>query len=490
LIVQGGPITPIDPTTASAQLLAMGFHDPLPLPIQELLDPWSVLVLIPPETPLGQAGIRLNYNGQSSTTASVNVVATNFGLYSAGSGGTALAQNIANGGWQLNNLTHPAHPHDYVTLWGSGLGSAAMDQINVLLGGHPFPIVYAGPSGEFAGLDQINFEVPDDPAIPQGCYVAVNIEIGNTISNLATLSLSRSDGPCQHPFRLTPDQLAKLDSGGRVYVGQIDLYSTIGPPPGPSLSPENGYVRMDFADAQFLSYDAGGLSVISPPLFADDYLVGCMLTGGASARFLALLNPLNVGDQVSVQGPSGKQLTLLPQGAGPPSRYSGSEPTGQAVMSPDLLSAPFFSAGEWQVGASGNSDVEPFTSVLTVPNPIQITNYGQITVVDHTKDLTIVWDPTTYSGADFVAVQLYGQAPAQWFAPSSAVSCRVPATAGTLTISAAMLASFQPATGSLSLALGRKPGTATLFTIDLEDGTPIPAVFQYHSAEWIFLQFH
>jgi uncharacterized protein (TIGR03437 family) len=306
LIIQGGPITPIDPATVSAQLLPMGLQDPLALSILEVTDATSALVLIPSTTPVGPASVTLNYNSQTATQI-VNIVATSFGLYSAG-GEAALAQNITSNGIQLNNLTHPAHPHDFVTLWGTGLGPATADQVTILLGGHPFPVSYAGPSGDSAGLDQINFQVPDDPSIPQGCYVGVNIQVGNSTSNLATLSLSHDDGPCAHPFGLTADELAQLDAGGQVYVGQIDLYSTIGGPPSSLFSP--AYVRMESANAQFLTYGASALSIISQPLFADDYLAGCALTSGLGLfAFLADISALNVGDRVSVQGQAAKNST-------------------------------------------------------------------------------------------------------------------------------------------------------------------------------------
>jgi uncharacterized protein (TIGR03437 family) len=298
LIFPGGPVTPIDPATVSAQLVHTGFHDPLPLPILGVPDPLSALVLIPRDAALGPATITLSYNGQNSAPQTVNIVATRFGLYSASYAGPALAQNITGSGIQLNNLTHPAHPQDYITLWGTGLGPTTADQVTVLLGGRPFPVSYAGPSGNFAGLDQINFQVPDDPAIPQGCYVAVNIKIGDSISNLATLSLARGTGPCRHPLGLTADQLAQLDAGGRAYVGRVNLYSTIGPTQSPLLIPDNGYVRADFADSEFLSYDASGVSVISGPLFANDYLEGCTAAGGVSARFIDVTDALNIGDQL------------------------------------------------------------------------------------------------------------------------------------------------------------------------------------------------
>jgi uncharacterized protein (TIGR03437 family) len=128
LIYQGGPITPIDPATVSAQLLPMGFQDPLPLSVLKVLDATSVLALIPRDTPLRPASIRLSYNGQNSAAQNVNIVATSFGLYSVALGEAALAQNIKSNGLQLNNLTHPAHPQDFVTLWGTGLGPASGDK--------------------------------------------------------------------------------------------------------------------------------------------------------------------------------------------------------------------------------------------------------------------------------------------------------------------------------------------------------------------------
>ena len=199
--------------------------------------------------------------------------------------------------------------------------------------------------------------------------------------------------------------------------------------------------------------------------------------------FLADINALSVGDQVSVQGPAGQELSLLPQGLGPSTLYSGAEPVGPAVTSPDQLPAPFFSVGQWQASAPGNSKVQPFTAMLSIPNPIQITNYGQVTMVDHTQDLTIAWDPTTYSGADFVTVQLYPQVPFQWFT-ATAVLCRVPASAGQAIIPAPLLAFYQPsASATLSLSISRKPGTAALFTVGLNDGTSIPSVFRYGPAQ-------
>jgi hypothetical protein len=273
-----------------------------------------------------------------------------------------------------------------------------------------------------------------------------------------------------------------------VYVGHINLYSTIGAAAATPYSFANGYVRTESASAQFLSYDASGLAAISGLLFADDYLAGCTLNSGLSARLVAVNNALNVGDQVLLQGPGGQQLSLLPQNPGPPN-YSGAVPAGPAANSPDLLPQPYFSSGQWQASASGSSVVEPFAAMVMIPDPIQITNYTQVRMVDHTKDLTIRWDPATYSTADIADVQLFNRTPAEWFNTSNTLFCQVPATAGIVTIPAAMLASFEPASGSLSVMITRRPDVAAMFTVGLNEGTSIPAVFQYYSTESVFVQF-
>jgi hypothetical protein len=273
-----------------------------------------------------------------------------------------------------------------------------------------------------------------------------------------------------------------------VYVGQIDLYSTIGPPGSSLFSP--AYVRAESAGAHFPSYDASGFSAISSPLFAEDYLTGCTSSGVASARLLAPRGSLNVGEQVYIQGPSGQQLSLLSQGSNAISGYSGAEPAGPAAARPDQLPAPFFSPGEWQASAPGSGGVHPFSAMLSIPEPIQVTNYDQVKMADHTRDLTIAWDPTTYSTADFVTVELFGQGPSKGYVASSTVFCRVSATTGQATIPAAMLTSFPPpGAASLFVSVGRNVGAAGSFTIGLADGSSISGTFQYYSAEAILVQF-
>lgn len=47
----------------------------------------------------------------------------------------------------------------YLTLFGTGLQAAGMANVKVTVGGVNAPVVYAGPQGNFAGLDQVNVQL-------------------------------------------------------------------------------------------------------------------------------------------------------------------------------------------------------------------------------------------------------------------------------------------------------------------------------------------
>ena len=159
----------------------------------------GVLVLVPSDTPLGNVDVKVAYQFQGfnlTAAANFNCVHSLFGVFTLGFGyGPALARQGSEE--QVNNLLHPVHPGDIVALWGTGMGDATPDQVRVLLGGHAAPVLYAGPAPGFPGVDQVNFQVPDDPAIPDGCSVALEVDVAAEYrSNLSRLSKSSAPG-CQ-----------------------------------------------------------------------------------------------------------------------------------------------------------------------------------------------------------------------------------------------------------------------------------------------------
>jgi uncharacterized protein (TIGR03437 family) len=87
----------------------------------------------------------------------------------------------------------PAHPGELVALYGTGLGLTerrgnldwAVIQPTVTVNGTPARVLYAGRSPQYAGLDQINIELPQSA---RGT-VQIQIQAGRHTSNSVTLSV-------------------------------------------------------------------------------------------------------------------------------------------------------------------------------------------------------------------------------------------------------------------------------------------------------------
>jgi uncharacterized protein (TIGR03437 family) len=58
----------------------------------------------------------------------------------------------------INLSAHPAPA--VLVLYGTGLGQTAQPQVIAWIGDLEAALAYAGPQGEFPGLDQFNIEIP------------------------------------------------------------------------------------------------------------------------------------------------------------------------------------------------------------------------------------------------------------------------------------------------------------------------------------------
>src|SRR5262249_24687570 len=75
--------------------------------------------------------------------------------------------------------------------------------------------------------DEIQFTVPDDPGVGEGCYVPISIKVAGVASNLVTLPKADSADLCVHPLGLSADALRKLDNGDRLFAGIFNLNTSI-----------------------------------------------------------------------------------------------------------------------------------------------------------------------------------------------------------------------------------------------------------------------
>lgn len=97
-----------------------------------------------------------------------------------GSGAGAAAALDAESFALIANETPIANGR-YTALYVTGIGDA---QVEVLLGGRPQTVLYAGPAPGFPGLQQINFRVQADPGL-----LELRVRAGGRISNTATLAV-------------------------------------------------------------------------------------------------------------------------------------------------------------------------------------------------------------------------------------------------------------------------------------------------------------
>lgn len=467
-LVPSGTVVPIDPRSVTIEIQPAGSAT-----VVEPSDPLGVIALLSSDTPPGPAMLSMNFNGQTSAPASIEIVPTSFGLFTRGNGiGPVLASN---------SLTRPAQPGDVVTLWGTGLGSATQDQVSVMLGGHPFPVEYAGPAPGLPGTDQINFQIPNDPTIPYGCYVAIAIRAQDVTSNTGTISTGLDSNPCHSVLGFTPDQLAQLDAGQNVTLGQVDLYDMVGPPAPQQWFYSNGFTRMESADASFLNVNAVTVAVLAQPLQAADSYYGCYASSVAGASLIAISGAVDAGNNL-VLSSSDQTLDLPRQNPEfPGGFYSVQLPASSAVDSPDAVPAPFFSAGVWQVSSAGSATLQPFTGSLTVARPPRIADPSSLATIDHTQDLTVRWNGSDYTDDLTAVLQL---------AASSVVICRAPASAGQITIPAGLMQNLaqSAANNGLELLLMPRPDRVATFQASLRNGGTVPVLFRSYPSEVIPIQ--
>ena len=143
-----------------------------------LASPGQVNFLLPAATPAGRAQITVTSASGAVATGSVDVAAVTPSIFSLG--GTtvaaAVAVRVAPGGaqspvavFQCAGTTCTAAPIDlgsagdsvFLTLFGTGLRkNSGLGNVRATIGGADAPVAFAGAQGEFAGLDQVNVQIP------------------------------------------------------------------------------------------------------------------------------------------------------------------------------------------------------------------------------------------------------------------------------------------------------------------------------------------
>ncbi len=487
-----GALPTIDPSTVSVSLQPLNSYSVVNLSVVSVGQPFGpVVALVPANTPLGGAMVTLSMNGTVYPSSLVEIAASNFGLFTNGVNGMGPARALsvaANGAAVTNQLTHPALTHQYVTLWGTGLGNATRDQVRVLLGGKQQTVLYAGAAPGEPGVDQINFFVSADPTIPNGCYVALQVQAAGTLSNATSISKAAAAGACENPLGLTAAEMATLDAGGAVNFAALDVSATITPAQRATAAAPGGFARNE--NASFVpatGLNAASVAAFTEPLVADDVLFGCEFQASQAAgtpAFIRSTGGISFGSEVILSG-GGRTLAMTSNGS-PVALYSGSEASATA-SDPSQLPVPTFTAGPWEFSGTG---APAFQQQLTFSPEIAATNFGALQTIGRTRDLAVKWNAAGFGANDMVTATLQEVLNSQWFSGGGVIVCRAPALKGQIVFPASLLGQLPSSIGvqglapTLSLAVGAKPGTAEVFSLPSgPSALPLPAVFRQSSVE-------
>ena len=443
----------------------------------------EVGAILPSNTPLGSGTVTLNNNGDTASKP-ITVVASAFGVFTStveGYAGRAMAFNVsaADGSTAPNSTGQSVQPGQDVLINGTGLGAITSDEtqsgisdvpattVQVYVGVMPATVVSAGrglccdgldpsfpaPQG-IAAWDVIRFTIP---AGVTGCFIPVVVQIGNMVSNLATLSIDPSGAACTSiPSTLPPALTQQLTGKPNVKFGSITLGREIGLAVG---NPNT--TKQDTGGATFIGENIPA-SMITPlgifpvnsctiNMFPDPN--GNIVHNGT---VIAVPPPiasvsLDAGPTLTVKGPSGTRTIIgipVPGTSGP--YYKG-------VKFGNATPGNFFDPGHYTVTGTGGKDVGAFTGSIDVPStPFLWTNMPSVTApLDRSKDLTINWTGGV-PGTQVYAVG--GSAP-------SAFLCAADVSAGKLTIPSYVLLNLPPSGPPLNfgqLTVGNS--TVNLFT--------------------------
>jgi uncharacterized protein (TIGR03437 family) len=453
----------------------------------------QINAILPSSTALGNATVTVSYNGATSPPEKVTIVKSSFGIFSTGYPIGAAAIVNLNTPPPYNLLTNAANSGDVMELFGTGLGpitggdnvapgivSPAGIDVKLLIGATVVTPIYAGRSAQYPALDQINFVLPADPGIPDGCFVPIAVQVNGVVGNYATFTKATGGRTCSVlPLLLNTAALQKLDQGAKVNFGVLTLSrSTI-------LASVLGVtidVVTEQAGGAFASLDAGGLFGLVqtpgavPPFNAPGT---CLVqTEAAVAAPTSTIppvpKPLDAGAKLTLSGPNSKTQSL-PSQAGLGYAAFLAQSGGLGIPLPGLPTVPaglpstFIEPGQWSINGAGGADVGGFGAPITVPAPLNCSPSCDITAIDRTQPLTIQW---TGGGGTQDYVQVAGVATTASLAdPTKNVAvlfeCTAKASDGTLTVPVSVL-SQMPTSSSDPLAAN----TGALLVINVSGNDP------------------
>jgi uncharacterized protein (TIGR03437 family) len=408
-----------------------------PIPLGIYYGGQQVNAILPSNTPTGTGTITATYQSQTSAAYAIQVTDSAFGTFTTNSQGLGQA-SVTDAKYNLNTIIHPLHPGDVAILWGTGLGPiSGSDASAPPVGNVGSPTVYvgntaltpgsqllyAGRSGSWPGLDQINFYVPQGV---QGCAVPIAVETDGQVGNIGTIAVAPVGQNTCSDSVMGQDLVNKLAAGGTVNFG---------------------YIRMERnASVVFNSLGDNAWATFSQFYPQTAFLASY----GVSSGYCINTNetPLVMSDSsyVAATLDAGSRLSLV----GPyPLNTTWTAEQGLTSFFPMQISsaagAYILNNSKYTASGPGGADVGPFSVSLTTPAAITgLAHISGISVgqtIPRSSDLTVHWtggDPTMQNGNVTIGGFSVAAGDNYW----TSFQCTAPLAANQLTIPAWILSSL------------------------------------------------
>jgi len=183
----------------------------VPIPLVHASPPYQIDAVVPWEL-AGQntAQLQIVTDGLSGNQIPVQLAPYAPGIFTAGSSGTGQGAVLINGSsllacprgssWQ----GRPAQSGEWLNVYCTGLGSVSnqpatgmaapadppavtLSPVHARIGGQDATVSFSGLAAGYAGLYQVNVQVPD--GLPAGDAIPLQIEIGGVASNVVTVAI-------------------------------------------------------------------------------------------------------------------------------------------------------------------------------------------------------------------------------------------------------------------------------------------------------------
>jgi uncharacterized protein (TIGR03437 family) len=148
----------------------------------------QINLLIPGGTSTGNAIIEVTAGDATISRGEVGIVTTAAAVFTSNSQGHGAPAALATvDGVIFTQVGNPdgtsneVKSGDHLVLFGTGIRRALTGSMTITIGGKSAPVLFAGPQGGFAGLDQVNTQVPDGVSGLVDLILTIGTEPANVV---------------------------------------------------------------------------------------------------------------------------------------------------------------------------------------------------------------------------------------------------------------------------------------------------------------------